>query len=152
MKKLIIFWMKKFICDWQYLSENFSVLQPALYRWWAVPLALSCCPSAFCTSPLPYFHSLHKNLHFGENFMKIRQKIKKFLMFTCLLYVPSSLRQLMWHALSFVTSLWYFIHEMMLSFLPDRAKVPELPSTPLPINPSWSTAFVIICLVFKYLI
>ena len=56
----------------------------------AAPLVLSCRPSAVLKLPSD-FNSRHKTLHdFGENFMKIRPKLKKKLsMFKSQFYVWS---------------------------------------------------------------
>ena len=53
------------------------MLQLALYRGVGCPSPSPATPLPFLSCPLLYMNSSQKNLHFCENFMKIRSKLKK---------------------------------------------------------------------------
>ena len=99
-------------------------------------------PLPFLSCPLSYFNSRHKTLHFGANFMKIGPKLKKvinvWMSFLSVLYFWGIYCGM---GLYFVTCLdtKHITCHMVPKFLYDRAKS-ALPGTPLPSNPSWSTA------------
>ena len=81
-----------------YLSSSILLVNkchysaPASPIWSGVPplLPSPAAPLPFLSCPLSFFNSRHKTLHFGENFRKIRPKLKKMLsMFKCQFHVYS---------------------------------------------------------------